>query len=191
MNKNTLKNLALILLLAITVFSIFRYVSELKARYRLQDSLTQAQGEIVVLTQEKQNLLQNLEKEKAAKEQLQVKNEGLKEYLKASKKKITRLFQDNARAQEDLEDVSAKFSILKAENRALISSHKRIYLENEEYKLKLSSVVELKKAIKELKSRKRKKPSLEPEGNRGFVIKDGQLTQEKVRIEVIPAQTKD
>ena len=57
MNKDAVKNIALILLLGITVFSLVRYVSELKARYRLQDSLIQAQGEVAVLTQEKQNLL--------------------------------------------------------------------------------------------------------------------------------------
>lgn len=192
MNKNTIKNTTITLLIAITVFSMFRYVSELKERFRLQDNLIQAEGQIAVLAQEKQNLLQDLEKEKIAKEQLTAKNSNLKDYLRAGKNRLMRLFRDNAKTQVDLEEINSKFAILKAENRALIDNRKRIYAENEQFKLKLSSIVELKKAIKELKSRKHKDYSLEIEGNRGFLVKDGQSTAlEKVRIEVIPAKTKE
>jgi len=155
MNKDAVKNIALILLLGITVFSLVRYVSELKARYRLQDSLIQAQGEVAVLTQEKQNLLRQIGKEKELKEQLALKNISLKGYLRASKKRIARLFRDN-------ENTSAKFSILKAENRALIDS------------------------------RKRRTPALETEGNRGYLLKQGQsTTQARIKIEVVPAQIKE
>jgi len=192
MNKNTIKNITIALLIAITVFSMVRYVSELKERFRLQEDLIQAQSQIAVLAQEKQNLLQDLEKEKIAKEQLEEKNASLKDYLRAGKNRLMRLFRDNAKTQNDLEDINAKFAVLKAENRALIDNRKRIYAENEQFKLKLSSVVELKKAIRELRLRQRKDHSLEIEGNRGFLIKDGQSTAlEKVRIEVIPAQTKE
>jgi hypothetical protein len=51
----------------------------------------------------------------------------------------------------------------------------------------LGSVVELKKAIKELKTKTRKVLGLETEGNRGFLIKDGRPTSDKIRIEVVPA----
>ena len=156
MNKDAVKNIALILLLGITVFSLVRYVSELKARYRLQDSLIQAQGEVAVLTQEKQNLLRQIGKEKELKEQLALKNISLKGYLRASKKRIARLFRDN-------ENTSAKFSILKAENRALIHSRKC-----------------------------RMTPDLETEGNRGYLLKQGQsTTQARIKIEVVPAQIKE
>ena len=193
-NKGTIKNIALILLLSITAFSMARYVSELKARYRLSDSLAQAQGEIAVLTQEKQNLLRELEKEKGLKEQLALKNANLKAYLRAGKNRIARLFVDNSRIQNNLEDVSARLSILKVENSAIIDSRKRVYLENEELKAKLGSVVELKKAIRELKARKKKRKAavLKTEGNQGYLIKEGQSTSPaKIRIEVFPAQTKE
>ena len=190
MNKDRIKNLALILLLGVTVFSMVRYVSELKARLRLQDSLTQAQGEVTSLTQEKQNLLQELGKEKKLNEQLAANNVKLKAYSKASKIRMTRLFRDNSKTQNELEDINAKFAILKAENRALIGSHKRSYIENEQFKLKLSSVVELKKAIRELRIKRSKASNLETEGNQGFLIKDGRSTLEKIRIEVISAETK-
>lgn len=191
MNKGAIKNLALILLLGVTVFSMVRYVSELKARFRLQDSLTQSQGEVAGLTQEKQNLLQELGKEKKFNEQLTARNSNLRAYLKASKDRMGRLFRDNSENQNAFEGINTKFSVLKAENRALIDIHKRIYVENEQFKNKLGSVVELKKAIKELKTRKRKVLGLETEGNQGFLIKDGQLTSGKIKIEVVPAKTKE
>ncbi len=190
MNKETVKNIALILLLSITAFSMVRYVSELKARYRLSDSLAQAQGEIAILTQEKQNLLQELEKEKGLKERLALKNANLKAYLRAGKNRIARLFLDSSRIQNNLEDVSARLSILKVENSVIIDSRKRVYLENEELKAKLGSVVELKKAIRELKARKKKRKAavLKTEGNQGYLIKEGQSTSpDKIKIEVFSA----
>ena len=152
--------------------------------------MTQSQGEVAALTQEEQNLLQELGKEKELNTQLTAKNVNLKAYLKASKERITRSFRDISKAQNELEDVSAKFSVLKAENKALIDSRKRIYLENEQFKLELSSVVELKKLIRELKFGKSRTPDLGTEGNQGFLIKDGRSTLEKIKIEVIPAPYK-
>ena len=162
MNKGTLKNIALILLLAITAFSVIRYVQELKLRYGLQNSLLQAQREVASLSQEKQNLLQELKKEKELKEQLALKNRTLKDYLGAAKARISRLFRDN-------ENTNARISILKAENRVLIDSRKRIYLENEQ-----------------LKAGKRKPSALRREGNRGYLFKQGKPTLQ-ARIKVIPA----
>jgi predicted nuclease with TOPRIM domain len=114
----------------------------------------------------------------------------LKDYSRASKARMTRLFRDNSKIQNEFEDINAKFAILKAENKALIDSRKRIYLENEQFKLKLSSVVELKKLIRELKFGKSRTPDLGTEGNQGFLIKDGRSTLEKIKIEVIPAPYK-
>ncbi|MCX5699530.1 MAG: hypothetical protein NTX01_07515 [Candidatus Omnitrophica bacterium] len=184
MNKDAVKNLALILLLGVAAFSMVRYVSELKARFRLQDNLTQAQGEVAVLAQEKQNLLQELGKEKKLNERLAAKNVNLKVYLKASKDRMTRLFRDNSKTQNEFEEISAKFAILKAENRALIDSHKRSYIENEQFKLKLNSMVELRKAIRELRAKMFKALDLGTEGNQGFLIWNGRSTVEKIKIEV-------
>jgi hypothetical protein len=187
MNKGEIKNLALILLLGMTVFSMIRYVSELKARFRLQNSLTQAQEDLAAVTQQKQNLLQELGKEKVLNVQLGTSKVMLKAYSRASKVRMRRLFRDNSKIQNEFEDINAKFAILKAENRALIDSHKRSYLENEQFKLKLSSVVELKKAIRELKIKGLKASGLEIEGNQGFLIRGGQSTLERIKIKVISA----
>jgi len=192
MTKNTIKNIALIMLLSITAFSMFKDVTELQAKNRLQDDLTQVQGEYAVLAKEKQKLMYTLEREKEVKEQLLQKNANLKLNLKASRNKITHLFQNNAAAQNDLENTKVKFSVLKAENKALIDSRRRIYLQNEEFKTKLSSVVELKKAIRDLRSRKNIPVVLSTEGNQGYLTKDGlPTTTTKIKIEVVPAKTKE
>ena len=191
MNKDKIKNLVIILLFGVTALSMVRYVGELKAKFRLQDSLAQAQGEAVVLTQEKQNLLQELGKEKELNGALAAKNVNLKVYLKASKNRMARFFRDNSKTQNQLKETSAKFAILKAENRALINSHKRSYLENEQLKLKLSSVAELKKAIRELRAKRLKGFGLGKEGNRGFLFWNGRSTFEKIKIEVVSAKVKE
>ena len=158
MNKGVIKNLAFILLLAITIFSIVRYAGELKVSSRLQDSLTQIQSEIAVLTQEKQNLLQALGKEKELNKQLAAKDVKLKAHLKASKVRLTLLFRDNSKIQNNLEDANAKLAVLKAENKALIDTH----------------------------SKKPAASSQQAGGNQGLLVKDSRLTSGKIKIEVIP-----
>lgn len=189
MHKDAIKNLALILLLGVVVFSMVKYVSELKARLSLQDSLTLARSDIAVLTQEKQNLLQELGKEKEVNQQLTAKNAKFKAYLKASGVRMKRLFRDKYKTQNEFEGINAKFAVLKAENKVLIDSHKREYIENEQFKLKLSSVMELKKAIRELKT-KPKRLDLKTEGNQGFLVRDGRSTLKKIKIEVFPSDYK-
>jgi hypothetical protein len=181
MNKGIVKNLVIILLLGVTVFSMVRYGSELRERLSLEDTLAKAQGELSVLNQEKQNLLQELGNEKERNESLTAKNANLKAYVKASKTRMDRLLKDKT----ELETVSAKFTVLKAENRALIESRKRVYLENEQSKLILSSVPELKRAIRALRA---KKPDTQipQDANQGFLIRHGRSTLGKVKIEVVP-----
>jgi len=191
MNKNMIKNIAIILLVGITGFSMVRYISEVRQVYLLRENLNQATIEIAVLNEEKQNLLQDIEKEKQLNGQLTSKNLLYKGNLRASNDKIKRLFKEKAVVEDNLEEQGAKLAILKAENRALIEGRKKILTENEQYKVTLSSVVELRKAINELKKRKNSDPLIETQGNRGFLIKDGKSTTERVKIEVIPAQTKE
>jgi hypothetical protein len=176
MSKDAIKNLAVILLLSIAVFSMVRYVNEL--------------NKVAALTQEKQNLLQELGKEKELNDQLAAKNVKLRAYSKASKIRMRGLFRDNSKIQNEFENINAKFAILKAENKALIDSHKRSYIENEQFKLKLSSVVELRKAIRELRAKRPKSSDLTTGENQGFLIWNGRSTLEKVKIEVIPSSYK-
>ncbi|MFA5200490.1 MAG: hypothetical protein WC442_06300 [Candidatus Omnitrophota bacterium] len=191
MNKNMVKNIVIILLVGITGFSMVRYISEVRQVYLLRGNLNQAKNEIAALIEEKRNLLQDIEKEKQLNGQLFAKNLLYKDNLRASSDRIKRLFKEKAVVEDSLEERGAKLAILKAENKALIEGRKKILTENEQYKARLSSVVELRKAIDELKKIKNSDPLIETQGNRGFLIKDGKSTVERVKIEVIPAQIKE
>ncbi|MCX5702902.1 MAG: hypothetical protein NT066_00150 [Candidatus Omnitrophica bacterium] len=196
MNKGLLKNILIVLLLTIAIFSVFKYIWLLKEKYDLLVILNQVKAQVATLEEEKQNLLQSLEKEKESRQKLSQENLGLKENLKAGKRKLTKLF----REQEALEELNYKFSLLKAENVALTEKTKKLSEENENLKAKVSSISGLKDAIRELKKQARKvvsivirhKPERIIEGNRGFLIKDGKYTSPaKVKIEVIPVASKE
>ena len=181
MDKAASKNILIVFLLTTTLFSIFKYATALKAVNQLK--------------KEKQNLLQQIEKEKTLQQKLGQENMTLKAYLRASRSRITHLFEDYDRTGE-------KFSILKAENSILARQNELALQENRAYKAKLSSVTELKKAIKEIKRQMRSAMiEMEPEikgaqeireGNRGYLMKDGRPTKPAtIRIEVVPASTKE
>jgi len=195
MNKTLLKNTLIVLLLAIALFSIIRYILSIK-------EVSQAKEQVAILEIEKQNLLQELEKEKELQQNLTKENSGLKDNIKASRRRLTKLFREVKDTQKAIEDLNSRFSILKAENTALIEEESILKLklsqvsqENDSMKVKLSSVAELKQAIRELKIKMRqsivnqyKKLTQIVEGNRGYIIKDGKSTYPaKIKIEVRPA----
>lgn len=170
MHKNVLRNIIILLLASSLVFLVVRYISSLK-------------GQVRTLENQKQNLLQELEKEKIVVQDLNIKNTGLKKNLKATYKRLNKSFQEIDVQETKFEQLSSKFSLLKAENSALLTEKDGLVKENEGLKVKLSSVKELKKAIQELKHGK-----VLTDGNRGFLVKDGQSTAvSRVKIEVIPA----
>jgi len=203
MNKGLLKNILIVLLLTIAIFCVFKYTQALKERYDLLVVLHQAQAQAEALGKEKQNLLLGLEKEKELQEKLSSENSSLKGNLEALQRRLTKLFRDIRETQNTLEELNSRYSLLKAENTALMEKEKQFLRENENLKLKLGSIAELKKAIREFKKQVRKVVSIAMgqdaralqrvvEGNHGFIIKDGKYTYPtKVKIEVTPVAVKD
>lgn len=201
MQKGLLKNSLMVLLVSITIFSVLKYVTSLKEKYDLLNSLEQTKEQVATLEEEKQNLSQTLEKEKELQQKVVQQNSALKDYLRASKERLTELFADYRETQETIEQLDSKVSLLKAENTALTEEKERVTQENEDLEAKISSIVELRKAIRELRRQMRKvgvelkqKVTADKirEGNRGFLLKDGQPTSPaKVKIEVIPAPKKE
>ena len=203
MDKSLFKNILIVLLFTIAIFCIIKYVGALKEKYDLLVILNETKAKAEALEKEKQNLTIDLEAEKKLGEKLGAQNTELKENLKASKTRLTKLFSDAAETQNELEDLNTKYSLLKAENTALTQKEKKVFRENETLKVRLSSVLELKKAIRELKKQARRvvgaiiaqKPKHPDEniveGNRGFLMKDGKYASSaKVKIEVIPVSVK-
>lgn len=201
MNKEMLKNNLILLLAGIAIFSVFKYVSSARERYNLTNDLNAAGLQIAFLEKDKENLSQALNKKNNSEKQTAAEIVALKGYLKAGKKRLTKLFAERREAQKKTEDLSSKFGLLKAENSALIKQRSKLHSqvvqvsqENDSLKTKLSSVAELKKIISALKKNKNKiytRANQQPqadkivEGNRGFLIKDGKFTYPvKVKIEV-------
>ena len=209
MNKSLPKNILIVLLLTLTVFSVFKYILALKEKEELSQALNQVREQAATLEKEKQNLLEVLKKEKELKQRVIQQNSVFKDNLKASKIRLRRLFRDVREKQNSIEQLNSQISISKAENKALVEKEGKLKVEltqvaqeNESLKEKLSSIIELKKAIRELKkTHKVNKVNIETkqkaqaekivEGNYGYLIKDGQITYPaKVKIEVIPVAPK-
>ncbi|MBI4982798.1 MAG: hypothetical protein HZC15_06690 [Candidatus Omnitrophica bacterium] len=199
MEKELAKNKFVIGLVIITLLSLLSLVFTLKQKYDLAVNLNKAKIEISGLIKEKQNLLTSLEKEKELNLKLSFEKSELKGYLKAGKSRLSRLFSAYSVSQSELEQLSSKFGLLKAENVSLREEKQRLSKENEILQTRLSSVAELRKAIRELKLQAHKvvrkvqekaREDTNIEGNHGFISKnDAKINSPvKVKIEVIPAQ---
>lgn len=204
MHKEMLKNNLILLLTAITIFSVFKYVLSAKERHNLANNLNGANVEIAFLKKDKENLTQELNQKSNSEKQAAAEVLALKGYLRAGKKRLTKLFVERTEAQKKAEDANLKFALLKAENSALIKQRGKLHdqlaqvsQENNSLKSKLSSVAQLKKIISALTQNKNRiyarvdrRPQADKaiEGNRGFLIKDGKITYPaKVKIEVTSA----
>lgn len=195
MDKKRVKHLLAIFLFTVTLFVVIKYVSFLKDE---RDGLLN----LVNHTREQAMILgKKIEEERTIYQKVNKENLWLKDYLGASRKRLSRLFSVYEEAQKKIDDLNSRFSLLQIENSALLEEKGRIFQENEQLKVKLSSVSELKKAIKELRRQMRRvgtqikeKAQTERiiEGNRGFLIKNGDLTYPaKVAIEVTPVPKKE
>lgn len=191
------KIILVILLVAVALFSTFKYILTLKEKYALLANLNLLKMQVIALEKEKQNLLQTIEKEKELQQKLTQENLGLKDSLKTSEEKLAEFNTDLIQAQKTIEELSSQITAIKLENTALKDEKEKLFLKLNQV-LQEKEVLKPKKAIEELKKpvyqtkREIKKPSkskIPPLGNRGFLIKDGKSTypSTKIRIEVEPA----
>lgn len=215
MNKGLLISISIVFLATITAFSVFKYIGVLKEKFDLSAALNLAKENNLALEKEKQNLLQELEKAKLEQQKLIQEQANLKDNLKITNNSLNKLLEHYAEEQAVLKELNSQFALLKAENQGLIERNtaleqdkQNLLKENQDLAAKLNSIPELKKAIRDLKLQMRsvnktgfnlamrQQPQENEdkeviEGNKGFIIKDGQLTYPgKVKIEVIPASPK-
>ena len=143
------------------------------------------------LESQEQNLLQELKKEKSAFQQLNAKNAQLKAYLRSAHKRVNKSFAVLAeleKAEEEVNKLKLQYSILKAENSALLEERDRLSKENATMKVKLMSAQEPKNIAKEVK--KEDKAVVKKEGNRGVLFKTKQSTPApRITVEVITASS--
>ena len=204
-------SVAVAFLLGVSVISVILYVVTFRENQALVRSYSEVKNKADSLEQENQNLLQSIEKEKELQQRLSAENTGLQENLQSAQERLNQIASELASAQEHIDGLNAKMTALSTENVALKEENEKSHLllaqvevEREDYKTKLSSVAELKKAIKELKRQARKvgvaivrkvqekKKALAKEyiqGNQGFLVRDGKVTSQavgKIKIEITP-----
>jgi uncharacterized protein (DUF3084 family) len=184
MNKGLLKDILIVLLVTIVVFSIYKYKVLLSEKYELLNTLFQVRARAGILEKEKQNLLQDIEKRKGTERKL-ITN------LKASRSRLAKLFAENNKTENALDESCRQISLLKIENINLKEQKDKVFQENESLKERLSSIEALTKAIQELNKNQNQAGNTQ-QGNKGYLIKNSQFTYPaKVKIEVVPASQKE
>lgn len=187
-------------LVGVAIFGLFSYAVTLKEKHRLNSELNQAKDQLVTLENQKQNLLQELEKEKTNRESLLKINTRLKEHLQASLERFNRLSQEYTQANKRLNESERRISSLSKEKAVL---KENLAKANQEKPLSQPSVSLPEKPKEETKKPERRRwwnffglakssdraeEKGAPGGNGGFLVKDGRHTaDEQVKIEVTPA----
>lgn len=188
-NMKDIKVIIIAFLAGISIFCVASFISLLKEKNSLQEEVRLRKIEVGGLTNEKQNFMQALEKEKQLSGELTSKNSRLKRNLSSGSNRLNKLFTQYSRE-------TAQTAVLKAENAALRQEKDKLAMDlnqavrdRQGLQVRLSSVTELRKAMRELKKRKRDGTLVRNlEGNQGFIVKNGKSTySSSVKIEVIPA----
>jgi len=197
------KIIVIVLLVGITLFSVFKYVMTLNEKNGLMKNLNQVKGQVAALELEKENLLQTIDKEKESQKALTEENATLKDELK----KLAQVDENLQNSQKTIEQLTSQIALSRAENTALREEKNGLSLEltqvsheRDTLKAQLSSVPELKKKIKEVKLQIHKAKAMIREiakkrrvieGNRGYLMKNGKFTFpiSKIKIEVMPVPT--
>ncbi len=185
-------------LFGVTVFSVYKYIASVKENSDLSANIRQLNTDVKALEDEKNGLVKNLNQEKELNTVLNQENNGLKDNLNQTQAKLAQMETDFQSSQKAIEDLDSQISLVKAENTALRDQIQGLELDinqakadKEQLQVRLSSLAELKKAIKELRqkarlAKKQVQKRIETKekiilGNNGFLIKDGKPTSSTSR----------
>lgn len=163
-NVKDYKVIIIVFLLGVSIFSVSSYISMIREKRALSESLEIAQAQVVSLANENQKVLQSLEKEKKISQGLSDKNALYRSTLRAGKKRMDALFVEENKAKEELGLLKAENAAVRAEDERLRADLVELTNEKEELSARFNSVSELKKAISELKKQNRRmKPLIKKE----------------------------
>ncbi|RJO64941.1 MAG: hypothetical protein C4540_02715 [Candidatus Omnitrophota bacterium] len=209
MKMKNFKAFLVALLAGITAFSVIKFVMTQKENIELSRGLQSLKADVSSLQYEKGKLLHSIETEKEAQRVLSEENAELTKTLNLTQEQLRTFDTDLKAAQEELDRLNLAVRTLKTESEASRSQNDylkaqlgQLSQENNELKIKLGSIAELKKVIRELKRKPRKSLSVQLQqsgvkknenprrrfpGNQGFLLKNGKSTYiPKVYIEVSP-----
>ena len=185
-------------LVGIALVSIFKYSAMLKEKRRLLKSLQETGLKVEVLEREKQNLLQDLEKSRVNQQRLAEENLNLTQ-------RVAQLDSSVVKAQLALEALNTQLSLIRAENSAIRQQQQILTLrlvevaqERDTLSARFNSVVELKRAIKDLKRSLRRAPQQvaqktaqetrsSSDANREVRVQETGPFINRIKIQVLPA----
>ncbi|MCG8431081.1 MAG: hypothetical protein MJA29_07900 [Candidatus Omnitrophica bacterium] len=192
MRSNIIKNLFILGLLGVTLFGVLKFQALHKVNQRNLSDFYQLLDETADFLEQRENLLSELEKERRAGAELRAENEALIQHVRASHRRLSRLFQQYKHVLGELEVQRAEAGVVKGRNQ-------RLTAENTALRAKLSSLKELKLAIRKVKRdmriqarerRERRRTDTGIWGNGGYLMQNGVSTHtsQKIKIEVSPAR---
>jgi dynactin complex subunit len=206
MNKKSMPLLvgALCIMVGISGFSLYQFTALMQEQAGLKADLSQAQQDIKLVELVRDNLSLDLEKAMVDEKALILENTGLKDQIKTDRDSFTVAIRE---AQANMDLLAQQISISREESAALVtqidglkSQLTAAAQEKDRMAATLSSIDELKKAIKDLRRRTRQSKRSAPMtivadsekqvkeitlGNQGFIVRNGKLTYpSRVKIDV-------
>ncbi|MFA5319630.1 MAG: hypothetical protein WBE75_05040 [Candidatus Omnitrophota bacterium] len=182
--------------------SIVHYSFLLQEKTRLSRALEEMNARVSILEKDKAQMVQSLNSGRDALKKLDEDNARLGQTIQSQGENISALTAEVERTNGKLEELNSRYSLLRCENSALRSQLFFVVKEEEKMRLNMTSLPELKKAIRELKKKKTHASVLPVihkqrinkvvkgqilEGNKGFLVRDGKPTFAKtIKIEVVP-----
>ena len=186
--------------------SIVHYSFLLQEKTRLSRALEEMNARVSILEKDKAQMVQSLNSGRDALKKLDEDNARLGQTIQAQGENISALTAEVERTNGKLEELNSRYSLLRCENSALRSQLFFVVKEEEKMRLNMTSLPELKKAIRELKKKKTHASVLPVihkqrinkvvkgqilEGNKGFLVRDGKPTFAKtIKIEVVPTPSR-
>jgi len=186
--------------------SIVHYSFLLQEKTRLSRALEEMNARVSNLEIEKAQLVQSLNSGRDALKKLDEDNARLTQTIKAQGESISALTAEVEKTNGKLEELNSRYALIRCENSALKSQLLFVVKEEEKMRFSMTSLPELKKAIRGLKKKKihaRISPVIRKqrinkadkgqmlEGNRGFLVRDGKPTFAKtIKIEVVPTSSR-
>lgn len=209
--------LIILFLIGVSAASLLKAAGVFKANIDLKKNIANLNTKVTNLEKDNVMLKSGLDNEKQVNAKLLADKSALEESLKSVQDRLEQVETSLDNTKEELVRLNNDFNLLKTDNdnlmlvkRDLETKIQALAQEKQALQDKFNSLDELKKAIHDLKIKKRQerveskkkikpklpsKPARAPKsksavslvGNEGFVIRDGETTfKEKVKIEVLP-----
>lgn len=201
-----LRNVLIAFLLGAGLVSVLHYSFLLQEKAGLSRALEEVNARILVLEKDKAHLVQSLNAGREALKKLDEEKTLLDRTIEAQGKSISALTVELEKTNGRLEELNSGYSLLRCENTALKAQLFFVAREEAKMRYSMTSLPELKKAIRGLKKKKTRVPASPVvrkerpkraaegqilEGNKGFLTRNGKPTFVKtIKIEVVPTSSR-